>query len=97
MIGAPQRFSVKHFVSDPHYNHPLLSVLPANAASLLNRRLFGEAVYEVETLPTRAKTKRELVARGLELQEDPTSASNGLVSNLVDELRQGFVLYGIKR
>ena len=52
LIKAPQRFSLKHLKSDPHYQYAGVSVLPAPVASWYLTTFRGEAVYEVETLPT---------------------------------------------
>lgn len=95
-LAAPQRFSLKHLLRDPHYQHPGLSILPARAATWANRRVFGESVYEVETLPTRTWTCRQLQKRGLRLLDPPGAGARGLLRRGVDELRQGFELYAVK-
>lgn len=95
-LGAPQRFSLKHLVRDPHYQHPGISILPGRAASWVNRKVYGEAVYEVETLPTRSWTRRRLAERGVQLLDPYDPGPRGLVKRGVDELRQGFRLNGFK-
>jgi SAM-dependent methyltransferase len=95
-IIAPQRFSLKHLLSDPHYGHPGLSILPGSAAGWVNRKVYHEAVYEVETLPTRTRTAMEMKRRGIRLLSEPEPGIRGVARRGVDELRQVFQLFGIK-
>ncbi len=97
-LVAPQRFSVKHLVRDPHYGHPGISVLPGPAAGWVATKLYREQEYEVETLPTRAWTVRRLGRLGMEvLDDDRAGGAPALVRNAVDELRQAFQISARKR
>jgi SAM-dependent methyltransferase len=96
-LAAPQRLSLKHAVSDPHYGRPGISPLPGRAAGFVAVRWMGEVEYEVETLPTRLWTERQLVRRGMEiLSTDGTPGTRPEDSawwrRLTDELRQGFTI-----
>src|SRR5690606_27539826 len=66
-LAAPVRFSVSHLRSDPHYHHRGVSILPGGVARWWLTTARGEQEYEVETLPTRRWTERELRRRGMEL------------------------------
>lgn len=100
-LSAPVRFSVKHLASDPHYHHRGVSILPGGVARWWLTTFRGEQEYEVETLPTRRWTERELRRRGLELLDAtdaprPSPGPSDLVRSLVDELRQGFTIFARK-
>lgn len=106
MISAPQRFSVKHFRADPHYQYAGVSVLPASVVSWYLTTFRGEPVYEVETLPTGHQIRRLIRRHGGQIIESPPSpnAAAAWVSKLprparaaIDELRQGFVIFARKR
>jgi SAM-dependent methyltransferase len=99
-LAAPVRFSVKHLRSDPHYGHPVVSVLPGRAAAFVATRLMGEQEYEVETLPTRFWVERQLQRHNIELlpvDRGRKVPGPAVVQGVVDELRQGFVIMGRKR
>ena len=95
-LVAPVRFSVKHLRRDPHYGHAGISVLPGAAAGWVATTFLGETEYEVETLPTRAWTVRQLRRFGMDLIDIELGgrAAPGppAVRRVVDELRQSFTL-----
>ncbi len=101
-LRAPQRFSVKHLLHDPHYGRPGLSVLPGRLADWVATTVYDEPVYEVETLPTRSWTLRRLRAFGMEpLEVDPAFAGQPVpgpdaLGIVVDELRQVFTIVARK-
>lgn len=100
-LSAPVRFSVKHLRSDPHYHHRGVSILPGNVARWWLTTFRGEQEYEVETLPTRRWTERELRRRGMELLDPqgrplPAPSMAGVARSVVDELRQGFTILARK-
>ncbi|CAN5632961.1 hypothetical protein BH10ACT3_BH10ACT3_13180 [soil metagenome] len=102
VISAPQRFSLKHLRSDPHYQYAGVSVFPASGIRWYLTRLRGEAVYEVETLPTGHGIRRQFARHGgvvITPDGDPRRRPDGarakagsMARDVVDELRQGFVI-----
>ena len=102
LIKAPQRFSLKHLKSDPHYQYAGVSVLPASVASWYLTKFRGEAVYEVETLPTGRLIRKLFRQEGgivLDAAGEPRSRpadvagrTKSVASDLVDELRQVLVI-----
>jgi len=102
VLSAPLRFSVKHLVSDPHYQHKGVSVLPAGLARWWLTTVRGESEYEVETLPTKRWVERQLTRRGMELQSVAPEFSGThvpgphFVTSIVDELRQVFTVIARK-
>jgi len=101
-LVAPVRFSVKHLRRDPHYGHPGLSILPGGAARWVATTVYGESEYEVETLPTKSWTERQLRRFGMEpvavdLSDDaPATGRPSAVHRVVDELRQSFTIVARK-
>lgn len=99
---APIRFSIKHLLSDPHYGHPGLSVLPGSWARWASKKVYGESEYEVETLPTKWWTVRKLRAFGMEVLEvDEAFAGQRIpapaaLGGLFDEFRQAFTIIARK-
>lgn len=102
ILIAPIRFSVKHLVRDPHYGHPGLSVLPGSMARWASARIYGEPEYEVETLPTKTWTVRQLRRFGMEVLEVDESFAGrrvpgpAVLGTVVDELRQAFTIIARK-
>lgn len=101
-LVVPLRFSVKHLMSDPHYGHPGLSILPGSAAAWASRKFFDEPVYAVETLPTKRWTVRHLRRFGMEILDlDPAFAGRSVpgpaaLGAVVDELRQAATIVARK-
>lgn len=99
---APTRFSVKHLASDPHYGHPGLSVMPGSMARWTSAKVFGEPEYEVETLPTKFWTVRQLRRFGMEVLEvDEQFAGRRVpgpaaLGGVIDEFRQAFTIIARK-
>lgn len=98
VISAPQRFSVKHLLSDPHYGYAGVSFLPTRLATWYLTNLRGEAVYEVETLPTGAGVRRMFRREGGTVigSKDGVTATPRIHRRLLDELRQGFTIVATK-
>lgn len=95
IIVAPQRFSLKHLRTDPHYGYAGVSVFPAPLVEWYLTRFRGEDDYEVETLPTRAGVQRMFRSAGgtiLSTDGTPGTADRPLPARAVDELRQCFTL-----
>lgn len=106
VISAPVRFSVKHFRSDPHYQHAGVSIWPAPLIAWYLKRFRNEPVYEVETLPTAVGIRRSFRRAGATVIspiDDSADTSGALdwaklaTSSTLDEFRQGFTLVVRKR
>lgn len=96
-LHAPVRFSVKHLLHDPHYQRPGISILPGRLAGWIAMNVYGEAEYEVETLPTKAWTIRKLRHFGMEILTDAATGGRQVpgpkvLRRPIDELRQGFTI-----
>lgn len=101
MLSAPNRFGLKLLAADPHYNRKGITPLPGSVARWWVTNIRGEIEYEVETLPTRSWTERQLVRRGIELlpapgESLPHPGLRGLPQRFKNELRQGFTIFGNK-
>ena len=101
VISAPVRFSVKHFMSDPHYQHAGVSPLPAPMIAWYLKRFRNEPVYEVETLPTAVGIRRSFRRAGATILSpvDDNAGTPGALEwaklaarSTLDEFRQGFTL-----
>ncbi|UDY37699.1 class I SAM-dependent methyltransferase [Dermatobacter hominis] len=101
-LRAPIRFGLKNFAKDPHYGHPGISVFSGGLAARMATKLYGEASYDVETLPTKVWTVRKLRSFGMTIVElDRQFAGRSLPvpdrwNSLLDELRQSFTLVATK-
>jgi SAM-dependent methyltransferase len=98
VLRAPTRFGLKNVLSDPHYQHPGISVLPGRVAGWVATRLYHELVYEAETLPTKAWTVRQLRRMGMDILDLPPDHAGRpvpgppVVTRVADELRQCFTI-----
>lgn len=101
MLSAPNRFGLKLLAGDPHYNRMGITPLPGSVARWWVTEFRGEIEYDVETLPTRSWTERQLIRRGIQLlpapgESLPPQGLRGLPQRFKNELRQGFTIFGRK-
>ncbi len=101
VISGPCRFGLKLLLSDPHYGHKGVSVLPGDVARWWLTNYRGEYEYDAVTFPTKAWTEHHLRRLGIKLLASPDgrpapTGVKSVPSRFLDELRQGFTLVGYK-